>query len=98
MRSNDLHKFWPLLLLTIGTSIFVSGCGTKENAEGEAPPPANVVAGVDVTDFAVEHPEQYPIVAATAYQAPSQLVVNGTVLPDISRTVPVISLASGRVV
>jgi cobalt-zinc-cadmium efflux system membrane fusion protein len=98
MRSNDLHKFWPLLLLTIGTAIFMSGCGTKENAAAEAPPPANVVAGVDVTDFAVEHPEQYPIVAATAYQAPSQLVVNGTVLPDISRTVPVISLASGRVV
>ena len=51
-----------------------------------------------MTNFAVEHPEQYPIATATEYQAPSQLVVNGTVLPDISRTVPVISLASGRVV
>jgi len=40
----------------------------------------------------------YPIVTATEYQAPSQLFVTGTVFPDISRNVPVISLASGRVV
>ena len=44
----------------------------------EAPPPANVVQGVDVTNFAVDHPEQYPIVTAAQYQAPSQLVVTGT--------------------
>ena len=57
-----------------------------------------IIPGVDVTLFAVEHPEQYPIVTATQYQAPSQLFVTGTVLPDIARTVPVITLASGRVV
>ena len=50
------------------------------------------------TFFAVEHPEWYPIVTATEYQAPSQLSVTGTVFPDIARTVPVISLASGRIV
>ncbi|MGA2050535.1 MAG: efflux RND transporter periplasmic adaptor subunit [Terracidiphilus sp.] len=68
------------------------------NADAEAPPPAKVVAGVDVSLFAVEHPEQYPIVASTEYEAPSQLFVTGTVIPDISRNVPVISLASGRIV
>jgi cobalt-zinc-cadmium efflux system membrane fusion protein len=57
-----------------------------------------VIPGVDVTFFAVEHPERYPIVTATEYQAPSQLPVTGTVFPDIARTVPVISLASGRIV
>ncbi len=65
---------------------------------GSAASPATVVQGVDVTDFAVEHPEQYPIVAATQYQAPSQLDATGVVLPDISRSVPVITLASGRVI
>lgn len=75
------------------------GCKSdKVNAAAEAPPPAKVISGVDVTFFAVEHPEWYPIATATAYQAPSQLSVTGTVFPDISRTVPVISLASGRVV
>ena len=57
-----------------------------------------MILGVDVTYFAVEHPEQYPIVTATQYQAPSELVATGVVLPDIARSVPVITLASGRVV
>ena len=64
----------------------------------EAPPPPTVIPGRGRHLFAVEHPEQYPIVTATEYQAPSELVVTGIVLPDISRTVPVITLASGRVV
>jgi cobalt-zinc-cadmium efflux system membrane fusion protein len=37
-------------------------------------------------------------VAATEHRSPAKLVVTGTVNPDVSRTVPVISLASGRVV
>jgi membrane fusion protein, heavy metal efflux system len=53
---------------------------------------------MDASLFAVEHPEEYPIVTAAEYQAPSQMAVTGTVFPDIARTVPVISLASGRVV
>jgi cobalt-zinc-cadmium efflux system membrane fusion protein len=51
-----------------------------------------------VSVFSVEHPEQFPIVAATQQTAAPELVVTGTVNPDISRNVPVVSLASGRVV
>jgi membrane fusion protein, heavy metal efflux system len=98
MRSNELYRLWPLLVLAAIAAVLVSGCGKKDNAAAEAPPPAKVVSGLDVSFFAVEHPEQYPIATATEYQAPSQLIVTGSVLPDISRTVPVISLASGRVI
>ncbi|MGD0632233.1 MAG: efflux RND transporter periplasmic adaptor subunit [Terracidiphilus sp.] len=88
-----------LILVAIAACLAAGGCKTdKVNADSEAPPPAKVISGVDVSLFAVEHPELYPIVASTEYQAPSQLFVTGTVIPDISRTVPVISLASGRVV
>jgi cobalt-zinc-cadmium efflux system membrane fusion protein len=88
-----------LLLMVLGASLAISGCKSdKVDAAAEAPPPAKVVSGVDVSFFAVEHPELYPIVTATEYQAPSQLFVTGTVFPDIARTVPVISLASGRIV
>jgi membrane fusion protein, heavy metal efflux system len=76
----------------------LTGCGSHSDPAAEAPPPATVIPGVDLADFAVEHPEQYPIVTAAEYSAPSELVVTGTVMPDISRTVPVITLASGRVV
>ena len=82
----------------IATSL-LSGCKSdKVNAAAEAPPQAKVVSGLDPAFFAVEHPDLYPIATATAYEAPSQLPVTGTVFPDIARTVPVISLASGRVV
>ena len=88
-----------LLLMVIGASLATSGCkSNKVDAAAEAPPPAEIVSGVDVSFFAVEHPELYPVVTATEYQAPSQLFVTGTVFPDIARTVPVISLASGRIV
>ncbi|MGD0802144.1 MAG: efflux RND transporter periplasmic adaptor subunit [Terracidiphilus sp.] len=88
-----------LVLMGITVSLAINGCKSdKVNANTEAPPPAKVVSGVDVSFFAVEHPELYPIVTATEHQAPSQLFVTGTVFPDIARTVPVISLASGRIV
>lgn len=63
-----------------------------------APPPAQVVEVGDVSLFHVDHPEQYPLSSAVKHEAVSQLVVTGTVNPDIARTVPVITLASGRVV
>ena len=46
----------------------------------------------------VDKPDQFPLVGAEAYEAPAELDVTGTVFPDIAREVPVISLASGRVV
>jgi len=89
----------PAVVLLLAAFLATIGCKSdKVDADAEAPPPAKVIPGVDVSFFAVEHPELYPIVTATQYQAQSQLPVTGTVFPDIARTVPVISLASGRVV
>jgi cobalt-zinc-cadmium efflux system membrane fusion protein len=97
MKRNSFLS--SLMFLAVIALLANSGCKTdKVNAGSEAPPPAKVISGVDVSFFAVEHSERYPIVTANEYQAPSQLFVTGTVIPDIARTVPVISLASGRVV
>src|SRR5271163_2413526 len=87
-----------LLVSCISTVIVLGGCGTKENIAAEAPPQATVVPGLDVSHFAVDHPERYPVATAAEYEAPSKLVVNGAVYPDVNRTVPVVTLASGRVV
>jgi cobalt-zinc-cadmium efflux system membrane fusion protein len=85
---------------SLASLLALGGCGKGQGdvAAQEAPPPQRVVQGVDVTLFSVPNPEQYPPVTATRYEAPSQLTVTGTVMPDISRSVPVITLASGRVV
>src|SRR6204780_3197650 len=98
MRSDNLHWLLPLSVVAIFAACLLAGCGTKDNVAAEAPPRATVVPGLDVTHFSVDHPERYPVATAMKYEAPSKLVVNGAVYPDVSRTVPVVTLASGRVV
>jgi cobalt-zinc-cadmium efflux system membrane fusion protein len=46
----------------------------------------------------VDHPEQFPLATAAVHNSRAELVVTGVVAPDVSRNVPVITLASGRVV
>jgi membrane fusion protein, heavy metal efflux system len=94
MQKAEIRKLWPVVFL----ALLMTGCRSKDNAAAEAPPPATVVPGVDVTHFSVDHPERYPVAAAAQYDAPSKLVVTGAVYPDVARTVPVVTLASGRVV
>jgi cobalt-zinc-cadmium efflux system membrane fusion protein len=88
-----------LLLLFLAWLPALNGCSNSapDPAAG-APPDAKVVPFPDVALFQVEHPEQFPLASATEHPTFSELVVTGTVTPDVSRTVPVISLASGRVV
>jgi cobalt-zinc-cadmium efflux system membrane fusion protein len=77
---------------------FAGGCGEgKGDPKAEAPPAAKVEQEQDVNVVKVEHPEQFPLFTATEYAATTQLVATGVVSPDVSRTVPVISIATGRV-
>jgi cobalt-zinc-cadmium efflux system membrane fusion protein len=71
--------------------------GARADQAAEAPPPAKVTPDVDITLFAVDHPEQFPLAAAVKRSTTSELVVTGAVTPDVARNVPVVSLASGRV-
>ena len=87
-----------VLLASMLLPLIMSGCDGHVDAAAEAPPPANVVSDVDLSLFTVDHPEQFPLVEASAHPTTSELVVTGTVTPDVSRNVPVVSLASGRVV
>ena len=65
---------------------------------GTAPVPAKVEPDMDANNFKVDHPEQFPLVTAGEHVAAPELNVTGVVSPDVSRQVPVPSLASGRVV
>jgi membrane fusion protein, heavy metal efflux system len=92
------NRTFGLFLVSVLLPLMLCGCNGHVDAAAEAPPPANVVPDVDLNLFTVEHPEQFPLVEATAHPTSSELVVTGTVAPDVSRNVPVVSLASGRVV
>jgi len=75
------------------------GCKTPpSDAKSEAPPSATVQPDANVNLVHVDKPADFPLYTAAAYQAPSKLNATGSVTPDVSRTIPVISIASGRVV
>jgi membrane fusion protein, heavy metal efflux system len=86
-------------VIFISSLLFVAGCNdSKADPKAEAPPAANVQPDLDANNFKVDHPEQFPMATAAEYKAAPALNVTGVVQPDISRAVPVISLAAGRVV
>jgi cobalt-zinc-cadmium efflux system membrane fusion protein len=87
-----------LIVLSLPALLAMVGCNAHADPAAEAPPPPNIVSGADPSLFAVNHPEQFPLTAAVERPTTSELVVTGTVTPDIARNVPVVSLASGRVV
>ncbi len=76
----------------------MAGCDKKSDPKDEAPPPLKVEAAQNVNTVHVDHPEQFPLVAASTQMAANTMNVTGQVQPDVTHVIPVISLASGRVV
>jgi cobalt-zinc-cadmium efflux system membrane fusion protein len=88
-----------LIALSIALLSAVAGCKKVEaDPTAGVPQPAKVTTAFEAEQFSVDRPDQYPLAVAIEHRAVSQLEVTGTVNPDIDRTVPVISLASGRIV
>jgi membrane fusion protein, heavy metal efflux system len=95
--------FFVQVILCFGLSVLLAGCersvkAQQDNGDGTGPSRAVVVPDTDANHFKVEHPEQFPVATAGEYVASPELNVTGAVNPDVSRQVPVISLASGRIV
>jgi cobalt-zinc-cadmium efflux system membrane fusion protein len=89
--------------LCLGLTLLHAGCerrvAARESADtGTGPVSSAVEPNMDASNFKVDHPEEFPLVAAGEYVASPELNVTGVVNPDVSRQVPVPSLASGRVV
>ena len=106
MNRSSVRQSFPtvgllrlLLVLSMSAVLLVLvGCTAHADPAAEAPPPANIMPGADPSLFTVDHPEQFPLATAVERPTTSELVVTGAVTPDVARNVPVVSLASGRVV
>jgi cobalt-zinc-cadmium efflux system membrane fusion protein len=81
------------------TGLALSGCKSAEKGDG-APPPAHVVEAQDMSLITVDSKDEgkFKTVAAEKVESAGELNATGAVFPDVSREVPVISLANGRVV
>ena len=76
----------------------LASCGGKSDPQAETPPPLKVQSVAAENVFATDCPEQFALVTAQQHMAARQLRVTGTEAPDVARSVPVVSLAAGRVV
>jgi membrane fusion protein, heavy metal efflux system len=83
----------------LAAAIAISGCSKNQSVvEASTVPPAVQVETVqDSNVISVQRPERFSLVTATARAMIGQLGANGVVAPDVSRTVPVLALSSGRV-
>jgi len=97
MKSRFFGVIVPLVLGLCLTLLFVACNEGKADQKAEAPPKPVVEPELDANNFKVDHPEQFPLATAVEHKAAPALNVTGVVQPDIARAVPVISLASGRV-
>ncbi len=93
------RRGFETLALYLVWSVTLAGCGdAKSDQNAGAPPPLKVERVEDRSVFQVEHPDRFALATVVAHVDTSQLRATGTVTPDISRNVPVISIATGRVV
>jgi cobalt-zinc-cadmium efflux system membrane fusion protein len=92
--SRSVIKFVACLAVCLSTV----ACEKKFNPADGVPQSSKPKEVGDMSLVTVDKPDQFPLVSAEGIEAPAELKVTGTVNPDISREVPVISLASGRVV
>jgi cobalt-zinc-cadmium efflux system membrane fusion protein len=98
---NRLFIFEATVCLGLG--LLATGCERKviaqQSAEADTGPlPVSVQPDMDSNNFKVDHPERFPLVTAGEHVAAPELNVTGVVSPDVSRQVPVPSLATGRIV
>lgn len=98
-RLTQFAKLLAALAVTGAVGLSFPGCKSKEGGDG-APPPAQVVEVPDMNLITIDQNDlkKFPLATVEQMQAPSLLNATGSVVPDVSREVPVISLANGRVV
>ncbi len=87
---------WVLVLI----SVVLGGCGPKEKVDeaAAAPPKAKIVEEPDLNVLKVDRPERFRLVAAGERNERPQIHATGSVTPDVEKSIPVVSLASGRVI
>jgi len=96
---QHLKTISALSLTALFCVLYLSGC--KHEANGDtAPPPAQVIQVADMNLITIDSKDvaKFPLTAAGQIVAATELTATGTVLPDVSREIPVISMANGKVV
>ncbi len=90
--------FWTAASILPLVVLCSCGSKTKLNAADAAPPKAEVVEEPDLNLIKIDRPERFTLVTAGEHEELPEIHVTGVINPNIEKSVPVISLVSGRVV
>jgi cobalt-zinc-cadmium efflux system membrane fusion protein len=84
----------------VAVVLALAGCGASRAPDQTAAPAVAppVEQASNATLIQVAHPEQIPLATAGTRRVTPELKVTGVVSTDVARAVPVVSLASGRIV
>jgi cobalt-zinc-cadmium efflux system membrane fusion protein len=93
---NHSHAITALILVACFAPWLSSSCSHGSSADH--PPPVTVEKAPDPTIVEAPNPEQFSLATVEQRAIYDELSVNGVVTPDVNRSVPVLSLAGGRVV
>jgi cobalt-zinc-cadmium efflux system membrane fusion protein len=98
---NRIVVFEAIVCLSVG--LLLTSCERKVSAQSSGDTSAGIVPStvqpdLDPNNFKVDHPGQFALATAGEYVAAPELNVTGVVSADVSRQVPVPSLATGRIV
>ncbi len=100
-KSQIVGKLQLALAALLLAALALIGCGAKGSEPDPkltAPPPTQVEQEPSADLVKVDKPEQFELATAAERLVAPELKVTGVVSVDVSRNVPVVSLASGRVV
>lgn len=98
MKQVSRNVIISLALMPLA-GLLLTGCGNAKNDDpGAAAPPPLRVERADPNLFHADHPEQFTLATAVEHTGTSELRVTAAIYPDVSRSVPVVTLATGRVV
>ncbi|MGB8259681.1 MAG: efflux RND transporter periplasmic adaptor subunit [Terracidiphilus sp.] len=99
MIPSSVFRQAPRAALLLALPLALAGCKAKPEGDG-APPQTKVVPVADMNVVTIDQNDvaKFPLAAAGQVESATELTATGSVLPDISREVPVISMANGRVV
>lgn len=86
--------------MAVSSIVVLASCTRRATAnanDSTDPPPAEVERTGSFELVRVTRPERFPVAVVSSHAATTELNVTGVISADISRNVPVISVASGRI-
>jgi len=92
---GELKYFaWRMAMVALIAAVMAgAGCSSETPVAASQPP-----VKVDPDVFSTDHPELFKMAKAETREVPTEVTANGTVNPDVSRTIHVTSLGGGRVI